>query len=462
MRTLAVCSILLSGGCTLYFEENLGGGAADATAAAPSIEQAFGALRWAVTIGGVEKDGYTRVAVAPNGDVAAAGTIQGVVDFGGMVVDTGEHSGCFVVLLDGADGSPRWSVAPTGYTCNVSDTAIDGEGNVLVTGSYGGAVDFGGQALENVAMAQEDMFIASYAPDGELRWVHGLAPTSGAYSRSVAVAPNGDVFVAGYYYGTSDVGAPHDPPDGGSEAFIVSFDRAGDYRWGRSFVAAGYQVMSSISVAGGELVVSGQISDDTSVGGDVLVANANMRPFLARYSVDGAHLWSRVFGIDGPGASTASIHAVRDDGTIVVVGEQSAINQFPDETVVRAFGADGTEAWSVGSLDRVRLHAVAIAPSGATLIGGSVDTITPMTFGPSTLADGMLLLAHDSAGVPIEGRAYAGGGVADDLVTGMATSPDGAIVMAGYFSGAVDLGAGAVPSVGDADVVIAVFNSPGD
>jgi hypothetical protein len=459
MRTLAFISILLASGCTLYFEEELG---EPPPPPSPSMDEAFGSLRWVTTIGGARDDGFARVAVNAQGDVIVAAYFQEEVELDGIVYDGGENSSCFIMPLDGVDGTPLWVVPLLGYSCSIRALEIDTDGNVIVAGSYNGTFDFGGETLSNQAGLWGDMFVASYTPEGALRWVRGLGPVSGANAEAIAIGANGDIFVGGHYNGSSDLGGEWNPAENETEAFVVAYDQDGAYRWGHAFIADGWQTVNSISFAGGDLILSGRLSHDASFGGDVLVANASTRSWLARYTTDGEHVWSRTFGIEGGNASSIPTSVVRDDGTILVVTDESGDGSFPSDTMLRGFDLAGTELWMQSSFDRGIVHDLEVAPSGAVLLGGFVNALDPAAFGYSTLAQGMVLAAHDPAGIPIEGRSYDGTSTGNDSVTGVASSPLGATAIAGVFERTIDIGTGELVSAGGSDIVIAVFNAPGD
>jgi hypothetical protein len=164
-----------------------------------------------------------------------------------------------------------------------------------------------------------------------------------------------------------------------------------------------------------------------------------VKPWLARYTSDGAHVWSRTFGIEGGNASSIPTSVVRADGTILVTTDQSGDNSFPSDTMLRAFDMSGTELWTAASFDDGIVHGVAVAPSGAVLVAGFAGGQEPATFGYSTLEAGMALVAHDPAGIPIEGRTYDGTSVSQDVVTAVATSPLGATAIAGSWERTIDM-----------------------
>ena len=149
------------------------------------LDAATGRTLWHAAINGTATDtGYesaTRVAVSPNGDVVAGGTIivRGAAGLDRTFV---------VVALDGATGRERWRWIPSGG--RASDTAglaIDAAGNVL-TGTT--LVPDGQPVPRGVTI------VALAGDDGALRWSSG--PLPGFFGvRDLTVDAHGDAYVAG-------------------------------------------------------------------------------------------------------------------------------------------------------------------------------------------------------------------------------------------------------------------------
>jgi len=68
--------------------------------------------------------------------------------------------------------------------------AVDASGEVVVTGSFTGTVNFGGGAL-STPNTSADVFVVKYGGAGEHRWSKQLGGTMGDISGYVAVDDNG-------------------------------------------------------------------------------------------------------------------------------------------------------------------------------------------------------------------------------------------------------------------------------
>lgn len=110
--------------------------------------------------------------LAPDGDVFVTGTFISGAVLGPMVSDDGGQK-IFVARLDGATGLPVWAHAygdPQAYYNNTGDAiAVDAAGDVLVSGSFAGTLDFGGGAVPG------RVFVTKLAgSDGAHVWSRGF------------------------------------------------------------------------------------------------------------------------------------------------------------------------------------------------------------------------------------------------------------------------------------------------
>ena len=84
--------------------------------------------------------------------------------------------------------------------------ARDAAGNLYITGSFSGQAQFGEGATATTltAAGNSDIFLAKYAPDGELLWAIGVGGTGSDVGSDVEVDAAGNVFVTGRFSSTVD------------------------------------------------------------------------------------------------------------------------------------------------------------------------------------------------------------------------------------------------------------------
>jgi len=197
-----------------------------------------GALEWARGIGGTGNEDVATGGLAADagGGVAATGRFAGSVDFdpgAGQAIRTSlGTSDVYVVRLDasGAFQSVFTLGGVTG-TPTVGDLAFAADGNLLVTGSFTGSVDFdpgaGTHIITGLGGTGTDIFVARYAPAGSLLWVSRFGdPVNGAGNPNGGAAVASDasnaVYVAGQFFGT-----PNFDPGTGSFRLISLGDADG-------------------------------------------------------------------------------------------------------------------------------------------------------------------------------------------------------------------------------------------
>lgn len=90
--------------------------------------------------------------------------------------------------------------------------AVDSNGNIYVTGQFGGTVDFdpGPGTDYHTAAGPENPFLTRFNSDGTYVWTKIIQATDGSVGTSVAVDDNGNIYFTGNFSGTADF----DPGEG--------------------------------------------------------------------------------------------------------------------------------------------------------------------------------------------------------------------------------------------------------
>jgi hypothetical protein len=178
-----------------------------------------GQLVWARQFRGSGDDVANALAVDAAGDLLLAGKFQSSVSFGGAALSSAGGDDAFLVKLSGATGNQAWARSFGSTSQDIATgVAVDGSGNVVVSGYYAGAVDFGGGALTSVAI---DVFVAKYDSAGSHLWSRRFGGTDIQMSDAVAAAPSGDVTVAGFFNAGIDFGTGLMTSLGGFDAFVA-------------------------------------------------------------------------------------------------------------------------------------------------------------------------------------------------------------------------------------------------
>ena len=156
------------------------------------------ATPWAKTYGGHNGEGARAVAVAPNGDIIVAGVTN---SFG-----TGSWN-VWVLRLD-SEGNVKWQKTYGGKGDNEARTvAVTPNGDIIVAG-----------ITNSFGAGDSDAWILRLDANGNVKWQKTYGGSKDDGANNVAIAPNGDVIMAGYTksFGTGywDAWVLRLPPDG--------------------------------------------------------------------------------------------------------------------------------------------------------------------------------------------------------------------------------------------------------
>jgi len=280
---------------------------------------ATGAHVWSVGFGdaGQYSTGLG-VAIDADGCVVVTGKFGGEIDFGGGPLVARGSSDVFVVKLD-ADGEHLWSRRFGGEDVDIgSDVAVDDDGNVFLTGQFRELVDFGGELLASAG--DHDMFVAKFAANGVHLWSRRYGGAAKDLANAIAVDGWGDAVVTGSFQGTVDFGGGSRTSAGYHDIFLLKLDANGNHAWSHSFGGVVNDHGHGVAVDGGDnLLVTGEFRGTADFGGGPLTSAGNEDVFVARYDAGGTHQWSRRFG-DAYFAQAGFDVAADADGGAIVTG----------------------------------------------------------------------------------------------------------------------------------------------
>jgi hypothetical protein len=369
----------------------------------------------------------------------------------------------------GEDGAPLWS-KQVGASEQAAgwDIAVDSEDNILVVGNFALTADLGGGPL--VSAGEIDVFVAKYDAAGNHLWSKGFGGISYDEGHGIAVDGAGNVVVTGYFEGAVDFGSGPLVSAGDHDVFVVKYDAAGNVLWSRRFGSSGKASGSAVAIDGeGNVIVTGSFTDDIDFGGGPIQnAGGFYNLFLAKLDPAGDHLWSKGFAssggvglaIDAHGQLlvTGSFSDLVDFGAGPLVG----MDEVQSDIFVARFDPAGGPLWSdgFGSASWDTGWDVAVDGRGDVFVSGDVA-------GPVALGGGQvggvgtfdaLLAKYDAAGNHLWSQSFG-----DDQVQGLGVAVDGAgnVVAVGRYGDSVDFGGGVLPSAGGRDIFVAKYDGAG-
>ncbi len=341
-NTLAVDSsgnVILAG----YFQDNLDFGTGslptlDGSAGTPFVAKLDGsgttvfAKAFATSALGVP---YS-VAADPSGNILIGGTVNGTIDFGGGTLTT-ENDDAFVVKLS-PSGTHLWSHIYGGAgTQGLFALRSDKQGNVLLTGSFIGPINFGGTTL--TAVGSDDVYLAKLNPDGTHAWSKRFGDMSAQNAYGLATGPNNEVVVAGAFIGVLDFGGGSLTAAGGTDIFVAKLDASGNHVFSKVFGDTQDQAAYGVAIDGsGNVLLAGTVEGTTDFGGGPLKSGGADDAFAAKLSPTGAHVWSHVFGNATHQQGNAA--AVDGSGAMFFAGTMDGGADFGRGGLISAGGTD--------------------------------------------------------------------------------------------------------------------------
>lgn len=321
---------------------------------------ANGNVVWATRWGAADKEYAYGVAVDAAGNLLATGTTSKYSDSGSLITTN------LQIRKFSPSGVAQWSKQigkASGGSEIANAVATDASGNVFVTGSFKGKVDFDpSPATKNVTGdANGSAYVLKLTSAGNFGWVSPfLGRTSASYSggNDLAVDASGSIVVGGYYYGSVDFNPgnaistlPTFTFTGSgpftSPGYLAKLNSSGAFVWAQK--ASGAGAVNNIAIdAAGAIYVTGDFYNsgdfDPGAGSNLLTSNGSSDVYVAKFSSTGAYQWAVAVG--GSGLDQAQGIAVDSDGDVHIAGSfRDSVDFNPDPLAsdlrTSAGGADG-------------------------------------------------------------------------------------------------------------------------
>ena len=310
----------------------------------------------------------------------------------------------YEVVAYSAAGSRLWYHQYIGPSLNVGQNvatgvAVDGSGNVFVTGYSDGAG------------SGKDFATLAFSSSGVGLWTNRFngPGNSNDLAQAIAVDGNGNVFVTGYSTNNST----------GYDYVTLAYSGSGVPLWTNVYdgPASGNDYALATAVdTNGNVFVTGYSTNSSSGYDYATIAYAN----------DGTPLWTNRY--DGPahGNDFAQAIALDRNGNVFVAGYSLGSGTGNDYATVAYSGA-GVPLWTnrYSSSGNNEDHAVAVATDAI----GNVFVTGYATF--SGVA-GYTTIAYSGAGVPLWTNRFNGPARINDYATALCVDPVGNVFVTGY------------------------------
>jgi len=282
--------------------------------------------------------------------------------------------------------------------------------------------------------------------------VRGYSSDSHVYGLGIATDAQGNVYVAGKFYGTATFGDTNSPiaSFGDSDAFLAKYSSQGQLQWAKKFGGTGYDAANAVAVdTNGNIYVAGRFGGPAAFGSFTLTnlsAGFTMKVNPATTNV----VWAKSDGAEWFGVAASAggnSHVVGD-----AVAFQIAGSKLAGPIALAKYDSGGVRQWYTNSLapnlsTSGSGKAIAVDTNGNVYITGIFRRV--VEFGATSLTnaatanntrDEIFVAKFNTAGVPQWARR--GGGEGDDQGLGIGVDGVGNAVVTGFCDNTSSLNGG--------------------
>lgn len=261
------------------------GGAGDFDVFVAKLDASGGHL-FSRAFGFGERQEALAVAVGPADVIAVGGYTSGDIDFGGEpLTHPGSGERAFAAVLD-ASGNRLFAKLYEGDdSARTTAVTIGDDGDVFVAGNFKTSIDLGEGALESPSN-NDDIFVARHEGSGGLVYGVHFGGNGAEKASAIAVDGGGLAAVAGWFKGEVEVNGSTTltATATNNDAFVLRLGNPGHGFWGLQLHAVENAQARAITLAGGDVVIAGDFSGELDFGDGPVGTGAQQDLFLARFA----------------------------------------------------------------------------------------------------------------------------------------------------------------------------------
>lgn len=293
-------------------------------------------FEWISTAGGSSSDKGTTVAVDGDGNTFITGYYNEQAQFGtlntGFSFDSSKE--VFVAKMD-PNGIYLWVVNGLNYYDDRGlGLCVDPMGNVYVTGTCWGGLEFGTLNVYNTTSYTDQIFVTKIDTGGNVIWMKNAGvdenfgfPYNDDHGLDLACDTQGNIYVTGFL---SNAGLTNTPAtfdgiiiDMAAEdtlAFVAKLSNDGIWQWVETFQGIVDHRDNGIGVDDEDNVyVTGGFNGTKDFGGTSLVSDGETDIYVVKYDPTGAFQWATKAGSTRKDRGNAIVDG--HDGFMYVAGE---------------------------------------------------------------------------------------------------------------------------------------------
>lgn len=258
-----------------------------------------GQLKWAKNVGGVSSDNASSVTNDATGNIFITGYFNGNADFdpGASSATLASHGSQDVFIAKYSNGgSYLWAIDLGGNNSDIGNSiSSDISGNVIITGSFNGTVDFNpGAGTSNlISNGNQDIFIGKYDTNGNYIWALNIGSNGLDKGNAIATDIYENIYLTGSFKFTVDFDFGSTVSNlsaiGNSDSFLAKYDASGNFKWVNQLGGASADEGLAVSVnLNGKVYTTGSFSGIANFYSNLtpaanLTSNGNTDIYIASY-----------------------------------------------------------------------------------------------------------------------------------------------------------------------------------
>lgn len=322
----------------------------------------FGNIIWAGKLGSGSSSASIGLSIIVDdlGNVYSTGQFEGTVDFdpGPSIFNmTATSSDIYVSKLD-ASGNFIWAKKMVGDSYGQSSSIdMDDMGNIYVSGTFEGTIDFDpGVSVTSLSAQGSDIFICKLNESGSLHWAKKIGGNGYDYGLAMAVnAPTGDVYTTGSFWSTADF----DPGPllfeqvaaDSNDAFFCKINTNGDFEWANSLGGIGNDEGTCITVTNeGKVYASGTFENVATTFMIVNLYSAGGKDIFV-FAMDSAGYYSSTMRIGNSTNDYAKGISLDGQNHLYLTGLFSGTLDFDETSSMGEITAEGPQDIFIHKMD---------------------------------------------------------------------------------------------------------------
>jgi hypothetical protein len=270
---------------------------------------------WAITEGGPVNEYITAITCDADGNIYASGAFEGTLDFFGETIVSAGDNDVFVASFT-PDGNLAWVRTGGGGFEDIPFDICTDNLFVYVTGGFYEEAVFDNETL--VSRGVRDMFLLKYDPAGNLQWAAGGGGVTDDYGQAVAAGDDGNIYLAGVMNHAATFGNYTVNNFGFTDIFIVKYDADGTCQWAKGAGGQSYDYASSIAIKDNHLFTGGSFNDVAAFDTASVTSVEFNDIFIAHYLTDGSFV--EVVSAGGMNNDVLECMALDDDMNVYAGG----------------------------------------------------------------------------------------------------------------------------------------------